>query len=164
MNSPSSATASAEYFRIVAVPVARQMLRRGRSGPAAYRRHDGCWRRASESFTRHTAIASNARAAAALTDRAAVPETVTTPAHAAASASGGHGLDEILRQLAAAVDGDRQAGRRHPGRDDQPLAGARPGEQQHRAAAAAEEPERVDPGVPDRERQQVAYAMCSGPA
>ena len=65
-------------------------------------------------------------------------------------------LDEVLRQAAAAVDDDDQAGRRHPGerRHDAWIA-PDPG-QQHEAAGAADEPEPVDPGLPHRKRHGIA--------
>ncbi len=157
MNVPSSSIAWAEYFLVLPIAVPREVFGPGRAATGhTWHRADVLSTSLLKSFTRYTATTTAQRderihQARSCADQRCAPRRGECQCRS--------GLDEVLRKIAAAVDGNRQAGGGRPGDRNQSVDAATSGNQQDRAARAADEPQRVDARVTNRKRQQVRHRV-----
>ena len=169
MNPPSSSPASAEYF------ARRRRSARGRSS-----RGIGAERvpRVEQCLLDELVELVHAPDGDAITTRAtgrddstARPAPARSQRQTSARPSRGErqrrlGLDEVLRQVAAAVDGNREARGRDPD-DRQPSRSPvreRAATSEHEAAGAADQPERIIARASIGNVSEVRSAMSQGPA
>ena len=86
------------------------------------------------------------------------PRQARAPREAGGERQRRRGLHEVLRQPAAAVHGDGEGRGPDPKRRDPEVRAPPAGHDEHDASDAANEPERIEPRLRERERQKKRIA------